>query len=54
MTWQLYRLTELHQRIDDALRFERRRPSPDNVQLARLKTLKQSIKDRLGRLMQRL
>ena len=53
MTWQLYRLTELHQRIDDALRDERRRPLPDHLQMARLKKLKLSIKDRLSRMMRR-
>ncbi|ATE67355.1 YdcH family protein [Rhizorhabdus dicambivorans] len=53
MTWRLYRLTELHQRIDSALRDERRRPFPDSLQLMRLKRLKLSIKDRLERLMRR-
>ena len=53
MTWQLYRLTELHQRIDDALRDERRRPLPDHLQLARLKKLKLWIRDQLARLMRR-
>jgi hypothetical protein len=53
MTWNLYRLTELHQRVDDALRVERRRPLPDHLQMVRLKKLKLSIKDRLTRMMRR-
>ncbi|MDQ4421206.1 YdcH family protein [Sphingobium sp. DEHP117] len=42
------RLLVRHQRLDEALRAEQRRPFPDFAQLQRLKRLKLRIKDRLA------
>ncbi len=50
MSARLYRLTELHQRIDTALRDEQRRRLPDVLQLMRLKRLKLRAKDLIARL----
>ncbi|WP_157216170.1 DUF465 domain-containing protein [Flavisphingomonas formosensis] len=47
MTMRLFRLMELHQRIDEALRRERHRRKPDPLTLAALKTRKIRIKDRM-------
>ena len=47
MTMRLFRLMELHQRIDEALRRERHRRRPDPLTLAALKTRKIRIKDRM-------
>ena len=44
---RLYRLTELHQRIDQALRREQGRRFPDPFELMRLKTRKLRITQRL-------
>jgi len=44
---RLYRLTEVHQRIDQALRRKQGRRYPDPFALKRLKKLKLAIKDRL-------
>lgn len=53
MTARMYRLTQIHQRIDDLLRFELRKRRPDWMQLARLKKMKLRAKDALHRLMRR-
>ena len=50
MSARLYRLTEIHQRIDHALRAEQRRRLPDLFQLMRLKRLKLRAKDLIARL----
>jgi uncharacterized protein len=46
---RLYRLTELHQRVDRALRLEQGRRLPDPFALMRLNKLKLAIKERLFR-----
>ena len=46
---RLYRLTEVHQRIDEALRIEQRRRWKDPFHIARLKKLKLRVKDLLHR-----
>ena len=43
----LFRLLEMHQRIDEALRRELRRPWPEPFKIIRLKKLKLRVKDRL-------
>lgn len=46
---RLYRLTEVHHRIDRALRHEQKRPRPDWVEVLRLKKLKLRAKDLIHR-----
>ena len=48
MSWRVFRLTERHRRIDDALRTELRRARPDTFALMRLKRMKLKIKDALA------
>jgi hypothetical protein len=43
-----YRLTLMHQRLDEQIRIEMRRRLPDSIRLLRLKKLKLAIKDRLA------
>ncbi len=50
MTSRMFRLTQIHQRIDDRLRLERRRSRPDRRNLARLLELKLRAKKALSRL----
>lgn len=47
---RLFRLIETHQRIDQRLSDEQRRPRPDTLQLMRLKRLKLRAKDLIHRL----
>ncbi len=47
MTMHLYRLMELHQRIDEALRRERHSGRPNPFALAQLTMRKLRIKDRM-------
>jgi len=47
---RLFRLLELHQRIDDALRRELRRHWPDPFRVSRLRKKKVRVKHRLIRL----
>ncbi len=47
---RLYRLSEIHARIDRALRIEQRRRRPDGFALMRLKKLKLRVKDLIHRL----
>jgi hypothetical protein len=47
MNSRLYRLTELHQRIDQALQLEQSRRFPNPFQLMRLKARKVRVKQRL-------
>ena len=47
---RLFRLIETHQRIDQRLSDEQRRPRPDSLQLMRLKRLKLRAKDLIHRL----
>jgi hypothetical protein len=51
MRLRLFRLLEMHQRIDEALRRELRRPWPEPFRIIRLKKLKLRVKDRLHGLM---
>jgi hypothetical protein len=44
---RLFRLLEIHQRIDDDLRRELRRRWPDPLRVLQLKKLKLRVKDRL-------
>ena len=53
MSIQAYRLTAMHQRLDEAIRDEMRRRLPDSIRLLRLKKLKLAVKDRLAALMRR-
>lgn len=48
MSWRVFRLHEMHRRIDEALRTEQRRTLPNPFEVMRLKKLKLSIKDRLA------
>lgn len=50
MTARLFRLTEMHQRIDDQLRFEQKRLRPDYFEMSRLKKLKLRAKDLIHKL----
>lgn len=50
MTARLYRLIEMHQRIDAALRAAMKRPAPDPMELSRLKKMKLRVKDLIHRL----
>ena len=47
---RLFRLLELHQRIDEALRHELRRRLPDPFRVSRLRKKKVRVKRRLTRL----
>lgn len=53
MTARLYRLTEMHQRIDEKLRLEQKRRAPDGLQMTRLKKMKLRAKDLITRLTSR-
>lgn len=53
MTARVFRLTQIHQRIDERLRLEMRKRRPDWAELSRLKKLKLRAKDALHRLMGR-
>lgn len=50
MTARMFRLTQIHRRIDDLLRMEMRKRRPDWMELSRLKRLKLRAKDALARL----
>lgn len=52
MSSRLFRLTEIHQRIDDALRREQKRRFPDLFRTMKLKKLKLRTKDLIHRLYQ--
>ena len=45
----LYRLSNIHRRLDDEIRRELKRRAPDTLRLLRLKKLKLAVKDRLYR-----
>jgi uncharacterized protein len=49
MSDTLFRLMQMHQRLDQKLRDELRRRWPDMGEIARLKKLKLAIKDKLHR-----
>lgn len=50
MRWKAFRLHEIHSRIDEALRAEQQRKTPNPFEITRLKKLKLAIKDRLAAL----
>ncbi|TNE31322.1 MAG: DUF465 domain-containing protein [Alphaproteobacteria bacterium] len=50
MTARMFRLTQIHQRIDERLRLELRKLRPDRKNLARLMNLKLRAKLALNRL----
>lgn len=50
MTARMYRLTQLHQRVDETLRREINRRAPDQLRVQYLKRRKLRIKDLLSRL----
>lgn len=50
MTARMYRLTTIHQRIDERLRMEARKLRPDWLEMTRLKKMKLRAKDALHRL----
>ena len=47
MSSMLYRLSQIHRRLDDEIRQEAKRRVPDSFRLLRLKKLRLAIKDRL-------
>jgi uncharacterized protein len=50
MSDRIFRLLELHRKLDDDLRAARARRWADPFEIARLKKLKLALKDRLARL----
>ena len=50
MTARMFRLTQMHQRIDERLRLERRNCTPDLSEFARLQVLRSRAKRLLNRL----
>ena len=50
MTARMFRLTQIHQRIDERIRLEMRKRRPDWLELSRLKQMKLRAKDALYRL----
>jgi hypothetical protein len=50
MTARIFRLTQVHQRIDEHLRLERRKRAPDPAVCERLQKLRSRAKRLLGRL----
>ncbi|MGF7146698.1 hypothetical protein FHS96_000307 [Sphingomonas zeicaulis] len=53
MSMITFRLTQLHQRLDEQIRHEAARRVPDSLLLLRLKRLRLRVKDRLHALMLR-
>mgnify|MGYP002780849177 FL=1 len=49
----LFRLTQVHRQLDEAIRRESSRPSGDRLRVLRLKKLKLAVKDRLAQLMRK-
>lgn len=50
MSMSVFRMLQLHQRLDDEIRGEQRRIFPDIFRLQKLKRHKLAIKDRLARM----
>lgn len=48
MTARMYRLTQIHQRIDERLRLEARKARPDGLEVLRLAALKARAKTALA------
>lgn len=53
MTARVFRLTQIHQTIDERLRLELRKRRPDWAELSRLKKMKLRVKDALHRIARR-
>jgi len=53
MSMEAYRLTTIHQGLDEAIRAEMKRRAPDSLRLLRLKKLKLAVKDRLALLVRK-
>lgn len=53
MTARMFRLTQIHQRIDERIRMEMRKRRPDWLELSNLKRMKLRAKDALHRLSRR-
>ena len=53
MTARIFKLTQIHQRIDERIQFEARKLRPDWLELSRLKRMKLRAKDALHRLTRR-
>ncbi|WP_324827199.1 DUF465 domain-containing protein [Qipengyuania zhejiangensis] len=53
MTARIFRLTQIHQRIDERLRLESRLRQPDWLAVVQLKKMKLRVKDALHRLQER-
>ena len=53
MSARLFRLTLMHQRIDETLRQALKRPGADPLELTRLKKMKLRVKDALRQLASR-
>lgn len=49
----LFRLTQMHRQLDDAIRREAGRPATDRFRVLRLKKLKLAVKDRLAQIMRK-
>lgn len=47
MSSSTYRLTRIHQSLNEAISTEMRRPVPSSLKLLRLKKLRLAVKDRL-------
>ena len=50
MTARVFRLTQIHQRIDERLRLALKRRKPDDFEIARLKKMKLRVKDLILRI----
>jgi hypothetical protein len=50
MSMSLFRMMQLHQKLDDAISHEHKRRLPDVFRLMKLKRMKLVVKDRLHRL----
>ena len=49
----LFRLTQMHRQLDEAIRREVTRPAVDRFRVLRLKKLKLAVKDRLAQVMRK-
>jgi len=49
----LFRLTQMHKKLDDAIRREVNRPAADRFRVIRLKKLRLAVKDRLSQVMRK-
>lgn len=49
MSTIVYRLTQIHRKLDDQIRSELLRRLPDAIKLLRLKKMRLAVKDRIAR-----